>query len=139
MNLISIRKKRRPAIALLLCTGLLGACPPDAVADAGDRLPVPEIQQSKSPVKRTLVGTVTDASTGETLIGVNVIIKGTTQGTVTDLDGKFSIEVTGKDEIDMLQLITQRTAQLISCFRKGTIHSKMLSPCLRGRARPIWR
>ena len=97
MNLISIRKKRRPAIALLLCTGLLGACPPDAVADAGDRLPVPEIQQSKSPVKRTLVGTVTDASTGETLIGVNVIIKGTTQGTVTDLDGKFSIEVTGKD------------------------------------------
>ena len=74
MNLISIRKKRRPAIALLLCTGLLGACPPDAVADAGDRLPVPEIQQSKSPVKRTLVGTVTDASTGETLIGVNVII-----------------------------------------------------------------
>lgn len=31
MNLISIRKKRRPAIALLLCTGLLGACPPDAV------------------------------------------------------------------------------------------------------------
>ena len=85
MNLISIRKKRRPAIALLLCTGLLGACPPDAVADAGDRLPVPEIQQSKSPVKRTLVGTVTDASTGETLIGVNVIIKGTTQGTITDV------------------------------------------------------
>lgn len=39
MNLISIRKKRRPAIALLLCTGLLGACPPDAVADAGDRFP----------------------------------------------------------------------------------------------------
>ena len=73
MNLISIRKKRRPAIALLLCTGLLGACPPDAVADAGDRLPVPEIQQSKSPVKRTLVGTVTDASTGETLIGVNAV------------------------------------------------------------------
>ena len=73
MNLISIRKKRRPAIALLLCTGLLGACPPDAVADAGDRLPVPEIQQSKSPVKRTLVGTVTDASTGETLIGVKPI------------------------------------------------------------------
>ena len=91
MNLISIRKKRRPAIALLLCTGLLGACPPDAVADAGDRLPVPEIQQSKSPVKRTLVGTVTDASTGETLIGVNVIIKGTTQGTITDVMVTFNL------------------------------------------------
>lgn len=39
MNLISIRKKRRPAIALLLCTGLWGLVLPDAVADAGDRLP----------------------------------------------------------------------------------------------------
>ena len=123
MNLISIRKKRRPAIALLLCTGLLGACPPDAVADAGDRLPVPEIQQSKSPVKRTLVGTVTDASTGETLIGVNVIIKGTTQGTVTDLDGKFSIEVTGKDEIE-ISYIGYKT-QTIEVGDLGVLNIKM--------------
>ena len=123
MNLISIRKKRRPAIALLLCTGLLGACPPDAVADAGDRLPVPEIQQSKSPVKRTLVGTVTDASTGETLIGVNVIIKGTTQGTVTDLDGKFSIEVTGKDEIE-ISYIGYKT-QTIEVGDLGILNVKM--------------
>lgn len=123
MNLISIRKKRRPAIALLLCTGLLGACPPDAVADAGDRLPVPEIQQSKSPVKRTLVGTVTDASTGETLIGVNVIIKGTTQGTVTDLDGKFSIEVTGKDEIE-ISYIGYKT-QTIEVGDLGVLNVKM--------------
>ena len=123
MNLISIRKKRRPAIALLLCTGLLGACPPDAVADAGDRLPVPEIQQSKSPVKRTLVGTVTDASTGETLIGVNVIIKGTTQGTVTDLDGKFSIEVTGKDEIE-ISYIGYKT-QTIEVGDLGGLNVKM--------------
>ena len=123
MNLISIRKKRRPAIALLLCTGLLGACPPDAVADAGDRLPVPEIQQSKSPVKRTLVGTVTDASTGETLIGVNVIIKGTTQGTVTDLDGKFSIGVTGKDEIEV-SYIGYKT-QTIEVGDLGVLNVKM--------------
>lgn len=123
MNLISIRKKRRPAIALLLCTGLLGACPPDAVADAGDRLSVPEIQQSKSPVKRTLVGTVTDASTGETLIGVNVIIKGTTQGTVTDLDGKFSIGVTGKDEIEV-SYIGYKT-QTIEVGDLGVLNIKM--------------
>lgn len=30
---------------------------------------------------------------GETLIGVNILVKGTTQGTVTDLDGGFEIEV----------------------------------------------
>jgi hypothetical protein len=38
-----------------------------------------------------IAGTVTDADTREPLIGVNVIIDGTTQGTVTNADGFFSI------------------------------------------------
>ncbi len=38
-------------------------------------------------------GTVTDASTGETMPGVNVIIQNTSQGAVTDTDGSYSIEV----------------------------------------------
>ena len=36
-------------------------------------------------------GTVTDAATGELLPGANIIIKGTTQGSITDLDGKYSV------------------------------------------------
>ena len=38
-----------------------------------------------------LSGTVTDAKTGETLPGVNVIIKGTYYGAATDFNGKFRI------------------------------------------------
>ncbi|HUX56457.1 MAG TPA: TonB-dependent receptor [Bacteroidales bacterium] len=38
-------------------------------------------------------GTVTDASTGKALPGVNVVITGTTLGTMTDITGKYSIEV----------------------------------------------
>lgn len=38
-------------------------------------------------------GVVTDKSTGELLPGVNIIEEGTTNGTVTDIDGKYSIEV----------------------------------------------
>lgn len=38
-----------------------------------------------------IAGRVTDATTGEALIGVNVIIDGTTQGTVTDIDGNYII------------------------------------------------
>lgn len=37
-------------------------------------------------------GIVRDA-TGMPLIGVSVVVKGTTQGVVTDLDGKFNLEV----------------------------------------------
>ncbi len=38
-----------------------------------------------------IVGTVTDAATGDRLPGVNVLIEGTMQGTATDLDGQFVI------------------------------------------------
>lgn len=38
-----------------------------------------------------ITGTVTDQTTGETLIGVNVIIQGTTIGTSTDFEGKYRI------------------------------------------------
>ncbi len=38
-------------------------------------------------------GTVTNASTGETLAGVNVVVTGTTVGTITDIAGKYNIEV----------------------------------------------
>ncbi|MGV8877842.1 MAG: SusC/RagA family TonB-linked outer membrane protein [Sphingobacteriaceae bacterium] len=36
-------------------------------------------------------GTVTDAATGESLVGVSVIVKGTTTGTQTDLNGSFTV------------------------------------------------
>ena len=39
-----------------------------------------------------VTGVVTDAD-GETLIGVNVIERGTTHGTITDLDGTFDLDV----------------------------------------------
>ena len=42
---------------------------------------------------RTVSGKVTDADSGEGLPGVNVLIKGTSQGVNTDLDGNYKISV----------------------------------------------
>lgn len=42
--------------------------------------------------QRTVTGTVTSTE-GEPLIGVNVVVKGSTSGTVTDFDGKYSLDV----------------------------------------------
>ncbi len=39
-----------------------------------------------------LTGNVSDAKTGEPLIGVNILIKGTVYGTSTDENGKFKID-----------------------------------------------
>ena len=45
-----------------------------------------------SMAQRTVSGKVTEDS-GETLPGVNVVIKGTTTGTTTDLDGNYRLSV----------------------------------------------
>lgn len=41
----------------------------------------------------TISGTVTDADTKETLVGVNILVKGKVIGTITDLSGKFTLNV----------------------------------------------
>ena len=49
-------------------------------------------------------GTVLDEA-GETVIGASVMIKGTTQGTITDFDGKFSLSVPDKKAVLVISFI----------------------------------
>ena len=51
---------------------------------------VPDVQQQN---KKTVSGIVKDEN-GEPIIGANVVEKGTTNGTVTDMDGKYTLTVT---------------------------------------------
>ncbi|MBL7817767.1 MAG: TonB-dependent receptor [Saprospiraceae bacterium] len=43
--------------------------------------------------QRTVTGKVTDALTGESLPSVSIVLDGTTKGTISDLDGNFSLNV----------------------------------------------
>lgn len=47
--------------------------------------------------QKVVTGIVMDKSANEPLIGASVVIKGTTKGTVTNVDGKYSIEVSAND------------------------------------------
>ncbi|NDC88206.1 MAG: carboxypeptidase-like regulatory domain-containing protein, partial [Bacteroidetes bacterium] len=40
----------------------------------------------------SISGTITDSETGETLIGVNVLVLGTSYGTASDFDGNYRID-----------------------------------------------
>ena len=53
-----------------------------------------EIQQDG----QTIRGKVID-NTGEPVIGANVTIKGTTNGVITDIDGKYSIAASSEDKL----------------------------------------
>lgn len=44
-------------------------------------------------VAQTITGTVIDESSEEALPGVNIVLKGTTTGTSTDVDGNFELNV----------------------------------------------
>jgi TonB-linked SusC/RagA family outer membrane protein len=48
---------------------------------------------------RIITGQISDSKTGETLIGVSILVKGTTQGTSSDNNGKFTINVPGNTSI----------------------------------------
>ena len=56
-------------------------------------LPVFSFAQTQTTVK----GTVLSKTTGESVIGAGITIKGTTKGVTTDLDGKYSIQCSPKD------------------------------------------
>jgi len=49
-----------------------------------------------SAQNRTIVGKITSADDGSDLPGVNVVLKGTTKGTVTDVQGNYQIHVPAK-------------------------------------------
>ena len=57
-----------------------------------------EEQQKKTPI--TASGTVTD-SKGEPLIGVSILVKGTSNGTITDMDGNFKIQAAKGDVLEV--------------------------------------
>lgn len=49
-----------------------------------------------------ITGVITDSNDNEALIGVSVLVKGSNQGTVTDLDGKFNLCVSSSDSVVLL-------------------------------------
>lgn len=49
--------------------------------------------------QRVVTGKVVASDNNETLIGANVVVKGTTRGTMTDFDGNFRIEIQPGDQI----------------------------------------
>ena len=58
----------------------------------------------------TVKGTVTD-DTGEPVIGANVVEKGSTNGTITDIDGNYSLQVTNMKGVLQFSFIGYNTTE----------------------------
>jgi TonB-linked SusC/RagA family outer membrane protein len=70
-------------------------------------------------------GVVTDALNGEPLPGASVIIDGTTTGTITDMDGKYSISVNSENDVLVFQFIGY-VQEKITVGNKTTINLQLV-------------
>ena len=66
-------------------------------------------QDSVNQSVKKVTGTIVDEA-GEPIIGANVLVEGTTNGTITDIDGKFSLDVPedGMLDISYIGFLTQK-------------------------------
>jgi TonB-dependent starch-binding outer membrane protein SusC len=74
-----------------------------------------------------VTGIITDASNNnEPLPGVNVIVEGTTLGTVTDIDGKYSIEVPNANSVLVFSFVGYNTEK-IAVAGKATVDVSLVA------------
>ena len=58
----------------------------------------PTVHSTMQQKQRTIKGTVSDEY-GEPLIGVSVLVQGTTTGTITDIDGNYTLEILNDEAV----------------------------------------
>ena len=74
----------------------------------------------------SLSGKVTDSGTGEPLAGVNVIVKGTTIGVITDIDGNYNLTIPGTEGVIVASFIGYLTKELPVNSTTGTLNIDMV-------------
>ena len=67
----------------------------------------------KSIAAQTVKGIVTDAVTGEGLPNASVIVKGTTKGTITDLNGTYSLDVDNDKTVLVFSYVGFETKEVL--------------------------
>lgn len=84
-------------------------------------------ENSEITVQKTVTGTVTEES-GMSLPGVSVVVKGTTIGTVTDVDGKF--EIAADNSAVLIFSFVGMTTQEITIGSQSVINIVMAADAL---------
>lgn len=73
------------------------------------RRAVPRV--AEKAVSRTLSGVVRDDK-GATIVGATVVVKGTTTGVTTDIDGRYSLRVSADNPVLQISFVGYRTAEV---------------------------
>ena len=72
--------------------------------------------------QRTITGLITDADSKEPLVGAAVVVTGTTRGTLTDVDGKYTLENLGADVTSLTVSFTGYANSTVSIGSSNSIN-----------------
>ena len=100
-----------PTVRYTIITGLMSVILFLASASSFAAVTSPGSNDGSAPQQVKVSGTITDAATKEPLVGVNVVLEGTTVGVITDVNGKFNLGVpnlTGTLAVSYIGYVAQK-------------------------------
>lgn len=80
-----------------------------AIAESGKENAAASVQQQK---KRTVTGTITDVADGTPIVGATVMLKGTSTGVTSDLDGNYSIQIRNSKDVLIVSYLGYRKREV---------------------------
>jgi len=86
-------------------------CLPFSIAGASEAFNPYTVDGVQQLDKKTIIGTVSDDK-GELIPGVSIVVKGTTNGTITDKDGNFSLSNVSRDDVLVVTFIGMKSVEL---------------------------
>lgn len=101
-------KKVLFAICFLLTTPHLSAVVADEANSEIEKVAVSQQKQTK----RTITGKVTDSMDGSAIIGASIQIKGTSIGTITDVDGNYSLQINSRKDVLVVSYIGYKSREV---------------------------
>lgn len=121
-----MKKHSKKLFSLCLVAMALSGATDPVFADSADKTGREVMTTYQQKKGRTVTGTITDAVDGSPLIGINIKLKGTTTGVISDIDGNYSIEVDSRKSILIFSYIGYKTRE-VPVEDLGVINVKLTS------------
>lgn len=121
-----MKKHSKKLFSLCLVAMALSGATDPVFADSADKTGREVMTTYQQKKGRTVTGTITDAVDSSPLIGVNIKLKGTTTGVISDIDGNYSIEVDSRKSILIFSYIGYKTRE-VPVEDLGVINVKLTS------------
>lgn len=119
---ISNRKTRKAILVFMMVPAMFGLFP------EGKLLAGPSFSNGVIQQERTITGKVTSAEDGLPLAGVAVIIKGTTTGVSTDMEGNYSISVPSTAQALLFSFLGMETFE--ASLQQGPVINVIMQPAV---------